>query len=169
MKKILIFLVSIFLLVGCSTLEIGVTPNVEVTIDGDNVANVTLVPSYGLDWIFTKGTKGYQLNVENTSDSLIRVNWEKSSIFYDSTSSLVFINGQKYANSDTPMPSSIVPVKGKFNTGVYASDQVHYASSIGWVMNNIPCFESTVIICIEHSSGETNYIFNITSQALPEA
>lgn len=173
MKKIFLSVILILLLfVGCTSIEVPFTPNVKVSsIEGEDVANVSLVSLYGSTIFGETGTKGYGLFVENKSDAIIKVDWSKSSIFYNNNSSLPFITGQKYIDKNEPMSPSIVPKNGKFDISVYSSDQVYYSIGKygGWELRLIPTYESTVIICIEHSSGETYYTFDVTPQAVPEA
>lgn len=163
-----ITLIALFLC-GCTSTaaDIGYTPNVELTVDGEDVAVVTLLPQYGknslwTNWTADEGTSGYMLAVTNTTDGVIRVNWEKSSISYGASSSLIFQEGQKYSESNSPMTPMVVPMGGTLTKAIYSSDQPRYTSSFGWSMNVIPSLNTTVMICIEHGESESYYIFTVT-------
>lgn len=163
MKRYLIILaVALLVITGCASVDNSIVPNVESSIDGDNVAEVVAMPSYGSAY-FEKGTLGYNLIVKNTSDSIIKVNWEKSSINYGSVSSLLFITGQKYIDANNPMPASTIPVNGSLTKEVYSSNQVFYGgTTVGWMMMPIKSYDSTLVICIEHDGKDTYYTFNFS-------
>lgn len=176
MKKVLITFIcfiSLLVVVSCASLsqpEIEFNPTVEVAIDGEDVANVSLRPIMDGKTTFTKnpGTAGYSLSVENKTGSVIKIVWEKSAVYYAGNSSLPFIVGQKYIDHNTPMSPTVIPANGKNTTGVYSSDQVYYVSGSygGWRMANIPSYDTQVLICIEAGGKETYYTFTVTGNPI---
>lgn len=130
-------------------------PIIEKTIEGDDVADVSITPGF-------EGTQttGYSLLVSSKSDSIIKIVWEKSAIYYAGKSATPFIEGQKYIDSNTPMAPTTIPAHGVSITSIYSADQVYFSSG-DWKMMNIPTYETQVIICIECNGKDTYYTFTI--------
>ena len=112
MKKISFVLIVALalLLVGCETIE-----NREFTVDkavyGEDVVAIGLAPRF-VKGFYGDGTDGYDLAVLNTTDSIIKVNWSKSSISYNGRVYVPFITGQKYIDHNNPMPPSVLASGG---------------------------------------------------------
>lgn len=173
MRKLLFVFVCVlvvFCLASCKSTDSTQygEPIIDVTVDGEDVAKVTIVPDFNDGGLFTGivGTKGYSLMVENKTDSIIKIVWEKSAVYYEGNSSLPFITGQKYIDHNSPMSPTIIPPKGKNTTGVYSADQVLYYK--GWFMKNIPTFDTKVIICIEANGKDSYYTFTIQRLLITE-
>ena len=170
MKKALFIIFSVFAvltLMSCQSTAITFEePTIDLQIDGEDVANITVIPSFeGTTGLFTNtGTIGYSVSIENKTDSIIKMVWEKSAVYYEGNSSLPFITGQKYIDSNSPMSPTVIPAHGTNKTGVYSADQVYYVSGKygGWRMSNLPTFNTKLLLCIESSGGkETYYTFSI--------
>lgn len=170
MKKVLFIIFSVFAvltLMSCqSTVITFEEPTIDFQIDGEDVANIIVTTYFeGAAGLFTNiGTMGYSVSVENKTDSIIKIVWEKSAVYYDGNSSLPFISGQKYIDSNSPMSPTVIPAHGTNNTSVYSADQVYYVSGQygGWRMSNLPTFSTMLLLCIESSGGkETYYTFSI--------
>lgn len=163
MKKISFVLIVALalLLVGCETIE-----NREFTVDkavyGEDVVAIGLAPRF-VKGFYGDGTDGYDLAVQNTTDSIIKVNWSKSSISYNGRVYVPFITGQKYIDHNNPMPPSVLASGGVMLIEVYSSDQPNYSSDFGWMMYAIPSYSSVVTICVEHNDKDTYYVFTINS------
>lgn len=174
MKKLIIVsicVLALFAMVSCATTAaIEFNPTIDLTIDGEDVANVTIVPNLNgkSSLLSDVGTVGYSLTVENKTNSVIKIVWEKSAIYYSGNSSVPFITGQKYIDHNSPMSPTVIPANGKNTTGVYSGDQVYYVSGSygGWRMANIPSFDTQVLICIESGGAETYYTFTITGNPI---
>jgi hypothetical protein len=171
-KKINIFIsitLTLLLLTSCaSIIVLDVDYSIDKIIEGDDIAQIDIIPYFGQDniltgWSNAKGTRGYVVNINNISNNTIKINWNNSSITYNNTSSLIFQEGQKYIDSNSPMPPTILPMNSKISKQIYSSNQVDYVRGKygGWEMNVIPSFDTTVTICIEHNGTETYYIFII--------
>ena len=100
---------------------------------------------------------------QNTTDSIIKVNWSKSSISYNGRVYVPFITGQKYIDHNNPMPPSVLASGGAMLIEVYSSDQPNYSSDFGWMMYAIPSYSSVVTICVEYNDKDTYYVFTINS------
>lgn len=149
------------LLVGCVSFEERPF-TVEKTIDGEDVVEIGLVPRF-MTGFYGDGTAGYDLVVKNTTDSIIKVNWSKSSISYNGRVYVPFLTGQKYIDHNNPMPPSVLASGGVMNIEVYSSDQPNYSSDLGWIMVAIPSYSTVVTICVEHNDKDTYYVFTINS------
>ena len=134
---------------------------VDTYIDGKDVVAIGLVPVFMESVLNGDGTAGYILVVKNTSDSIVRVNWSKSSIYYNGRIYTPFITGQRYIDSNNPMPPSVVPVGETFNIEVYSNGQLDYQFPIGWTMMAMPSYDTVVTICVEHNDKDTYYVFTI--------
>lgn len=183
MKKYLIVLIVLLLcLTGCTSTSTNTSeseststntelmdPYVECTIMGDDVASFFVYPMiWKTDYTPFDGTEVYHFKVTNKSDSVITVNWAKSAISYGTKTSLIFLDGQKYSESNTPMPSNTIPVSGELDKNIYASNCVIYDEYFGWTTGTIPSYYTTLLICIEHDGKETYYQFKCSPSTSEE-
>lgn len=135
------------------------------SITGDDVAEIEVSALlYPDKTLLGSGTWAYATVIKNKTNSVISINWSKTSINYNMKSSLPFIEGQKYVNAHSPMSNSIIPVDGKYGGGIYAADQVRYDKVLtkSWTMDMIPAFDTTLTIAIEHDKGITYYTYSFS-------
>lgn len=170
MKTYKILFVALLVIVPILFGSCASTPSIEYesvvtkSVTGNDVAEVSLIPTFQEKnvWIGAEaGTYGYVLSVRNISDGIIRVNWEKSSISYNSNTALVFQEGQKYTDHNSPLAPATIPVTGSLTKAIYSSAQPRYISGKygGWKMEVIPAYKTTVTICIEHNDIDSYYTF----------
>lgn len=168
-----LIVLAVFSFIGCTTTNVEVPYDVTPTIQGEKLVEMTIVPSFGQDslwtgWSNAKGTKGYALVMKNISKEVVTIDWSKSSISYGSSSSTIFQEGQKYIDSNSPMPPLVLTVGGEQIRVIYAASQVHYAYSVGWKLNVIPTYNTIVTICVTSSKGDSYYIFDIKSPIIAD-
>lgn len=186
MKKISEFLlaliVSIMFISCASTNILEAKYDITETVNGPDVADITVVPTFsqdnimvqsGYDFTDNKGTYCYDIAITNNTDDVLYVNWEKSAIYYNGISSYVMINNQAYFERNDPMPSMMVPPRGTALRTIISSDQPHYQpeanwGAMPWLVRVLPTFETQLILCIESSEGETYYIYNVSGEEVSE-
>ena len=181
MKKISEFLlaliVSIMFISCASTNILDAEYDVQVKINGPEVADIAVIPTFsqdnvmvqgGFDISNNKGTYSYDIAIKNNTDDVLYVNWEKSAIYYNGISSYVLINNQSYFDRNDPMPSMMVPPRGITYRSVISADQPFYQPQVTfgptWLIKVLPTFDTQLVLCVESSQGESFYIFTITGE-----
>ena len=183
LSKLLFILSFCMMLMSCAATNVlDARYDIEETINGPDVADIIVVPTFSQDNImvqsgynFTdnKGTYCYDIAITNNTDDVLYVNWEKSAIYYNGISSYVMINNQSYFDRNDPMPSMMVPPRGTAMRSIISSDQPHYQpeanwGAMPWLVRVLPTFETQLILCVESVEGETYYIFNISGEEVSE-
>lgn len=169
MKKIAVLLLLVLMITGCSTIP---SRNVIVNTKSEKDSKFAAVEVSGIwsdrkDLIFFKpGFKNFALKITNTSDKIIKIIWEQSSISYNNNSYPLFITGQKYIDSNNPMPPSIIPPHGSLEKDMWSSDQVQYYK--GWYTDNINADTAVISLCVEYEGAKEYFISNISTELRPK-
>lgn len=159
---IIVLLVVIFA-VGCASttshpareFQINITPEKElpgVTIAVEPVWHTGLLGS---------GFEGFRLSIDNQSDNLIRISWERSSIITGSDSAPLFIEGQKYSDAGKPAPDMAIPSKTLIRKEIFSSTQPQFLTGSGWFMYPIASATVTLLINVQAAGNEDNYTIKV--------
>lgn len=142
MKKSFYFVVvglfSLFMFIGCASIPASkVTYDVEVSYENESPAvTVEITPSWSQNLIYGDGIGGFVCTFTNNTDKVAKVVWDESSINYNGSSYVPFLEGQKYINAQEPMSPTAIAKGGTLSKAVYSSNQPHYTSGKygGWSM-----------------------------------
>jgi hypothetical protein len=97
-----------------------------------------------------RGYRYFSVHFENTTNKILKIIWEKSSLVYGGNSFLPFISGQKYINANRPMPPTIVPPNSTIKKTVYSSGQVYYNERYNsWSTHLIPTLDIQIVFCVQ--------------------
>ena len=176
--RLFIVLIASCMLLSCASTNIlEAEYDIQETIDGPDVADIIVVPTFSqdnmhvqaaIDFTTNKGTYCYDILITNNTDEVMYVNWEKSAIYYNGISSYIMINNQQFTDMNSPMPPMMVPPNGTATRSIISSDQPHYQPQVmfgpDWLIRVIPSFNTQLILCIESSQGETFYIYDVSGR-----
>ncbi len=168
MKKMIFGLIGAgFLIVSCAT-----TPSISRSFDvqvaseaNTGMASISVIPKWQDKALFNiAGYSVFHGLFKNNTDKIVRINWEKSSVSYNGSSSTIFLEGQKYINASEPMSPTVIPAKGSVEKDLFSASQPYYVTGQygGWRMNNIPATKVTLVLCIEGNGLEDYYTVSIT-------
>lgn len=147
------------LLVGCETID-DREFTVEKVVTGNDIVDIALIPTFVKNYL-GDGTNEYQVVIHNTSDSVVKIDWSKSSISYGGGIYLPCINGQKFADRNNPMPPSVIVPNVTMNIGFISSEQLYYTTE--WLIFPIPYYNTMVTICVEYNGEDTYYTFYVNA------
>jgi len=160
---------SLILLASCASTPSGPAPtfNVQVTADTPVEIQVAAIASYGRNFLYGDGLAGFGVSVSNNTGKMARVNWEKSSVITNGTSSPPFISGMKYKDAGTTPPPLMVPSGGKISVDVFSASQPYYTGGqyATWIMQNIKTQKAQLIICVESEGKEIYFTVDATLSA----
>ena len=150
MKNIIILLFSVILVSSASTPE-RPEPEFHTSITSDEAAPVEVSARViGKNLARGRiGISGISVTITNTSDSVVRVRWEDSSIVYGENTHLVFLSGMKYIDAGKVFPVNAIPPGETLSTTVYSADQIIYHRGY-WYTNAIRQTRTRVLIGIEY-------------------
>ena len=118
--------------------------------------SIDVTPKWINKYGITEGYDGFACAFRNNSDKIAKIVWEGSTIYYDGSSYLPFIEGQKYIDAKSkPMPATILPKDGYLLKMVYSSEQPYFGST--WVMMPIRAKLIQIIFQID-SESSTEYV-----------
>jgi hypothetical protein len=167
MKRLVIGLaITVVVLVSCATTP-TVSRNIDVQIKSETnsgMAEIAVIPTWREKTLFiAEGYSGFHGSFKNTTDKIVRIVWEKSSISYNGSSSTIFLEGQKYINASEPMSPTVIPAKGSVEKDIFSASQPDYVSGKygGWRMINIPAQDVVIVLCIESGGQEDYYTVSI--------
>ena len=168
MKRLAIGLaIFVLMFVSCATTP-PVARNIDVKIKSEansGLAEISVVPAWHEKTLFSvEGYSGFHGSFKNTTDKIVRIVWEKSSISFNGSSSTIFLEGQKYMNASEPMTPTVIPAKGSVEKDLFSASQPYFMSGKygGWAMSNIPAQNVTIVLCIESGGQEDYYTVSIT-------
>jgi hypothetical protein len=172
MKKIIAALFIVASLTSCLSVENTPPPNFTSTITSENdtgLAEIAITTEWQSKSFFAwaEGISGFELNVKNNSDKIIKLVWESSSLSYNGNSYTPFITGQKYIEASRPMNATVIPAKGNFNIDLFSSGQPYYSCGTygsGWMMNPINSPSVIILLCIQSGTAEDYYTITVTKQ-----
>lgn len=175
MKKIsfLACLFSLCLLVGCTSIPASkVSFDVDVTYESENPSvTVKVEPFWMNDLMNGTGIGGFNCIFTNNTDKVAKVVWDESSINYNGTSYVPFIEGQKYTNAQEPMSSMAIAKGVTLSKQVYSSAQPHFVSGTygGWRMYPMSDTTTTnnkvqLIFLIKAKDKEESITINVTTK-----
>lgn len=140
MKKyfgILTLLVSIFLMSCASIPSSKVTFDVDVQYESETpMVSVEVKPFWSTNIINGSGIGGFTCTFTNNTDKVAKVVWAESSVNYNGSSYVPFLDGQKYIQAQEPMSPTAIAKGGTLSKNVYSSAQPDFMSGKygGWRM-----------------------------------
>lgn len=157
MKRLYMFFVYFCLLFWTVfSQEILTLPIYSVTIEQDNKCEgveISVVPM--IEQSIIPGFLCFNVNIKNNSGKIVKIDWEQSSFFFNSTSNVPFISGQKYSDATKTSPPSIIPNSEETSIDVFSSGNVFYKSK--WYI--LPIFEEKIslVLCIQNGNNQYYY------------
>lgn len=179
MKNRIVFIlfVIVALFVSCASVP---SPGFDVNIIDGKVDGVEIKASP--IWLGDKlsfatarykpGIGLFLVDFNNTSNELIKVLWEESSITYNNSSYTPFLAGQKYADAGNPAAPTIIPKNTSISKEVYSSGQVKYSDGqygIGWYTTRIDAPNTILIFCIEQAGIKKYITINVKTKIVDTA
>lgn len=117
-------------------------------VEGTDIAQVTV----------SKAGTSLSAHITNRTNTVLQVDWSKSSINYNQNSYPLVIDGQKYVDANRPMPPMMVPAKGDSMKSFSSAEQVHYSNGAKtWYESPIRATDAIVILCLVQGTTETYY------------
>ena len=165
MKKNIFILISLILLISCvSTEKIETKMDITTLNEVPGIELEILAPARHGDSMYqsahkdTGFIKGFDIQIQNNTNSIVKIVWNNSSITDIDNSHHVFISGQKYIKSNDSIPDQAIPQKGHVKKLVCSADSVSY-SYFGntWVINPMQGYSFVLNICVL-INGEEKYI-----------
>lgn len=163
MKKIIAVFPIIALLLSCQ-----VTPAVKMTdfsssVQSEKVGTGVEIKVLDIEWqspLFEPaGIRDVLIEIKNSSPSMARINWGKSSMNYSDSSYGIFLEGMKYLDAGKNPPMTIIPKGGMISRRVYSSSQPRFYSGAWGIFPMAPNIQ--LLLCVE-LDGIENY-FTITA------
>ena len=168
MKKVFAVLavicVSSLLLMSCTTLKSNYDYDVQIQSELESgLVTLNVEPQWGA-YYFTQGISGFSVQIENNTEKIVKIVWELSSISYGGSSYTLFIEGQKYIDSEVPMAPTVIAGNGLIEKSIFSSAQPKYSSGSygGWSMRVLDPSDITIILCVQ--SGDIEDFYTITVQ-----
>ena len=81
--------------------------------------------------IYGAGFGGFYCTFKNNTEKTVRIVWDESSLNYNGSTYVPFIEGQKYIDAQNPMSPAAITKNGSISKGVYSSNQPHYSTVDG--------------------------------------
>ncbi len=170
MKKIslLLSLLGLSLLVGCASIQASdVSFEVDYEYESENPAvTVNVVPVWSHNIINGDGIGGFYCTFSNNTDKVAKVVWEESSVNYNGSSYVPFIDGQKYINAQEPMSPTAIAKKGTLSKKVFSSAQPEFVSGAygGWCMRPMAQDHVQLLLMIKSSDKEEYITVEVNSK-----
>jgi hypothetical protein len=136
-------------------------PVYKLTVEQEiKMEGIELLVNPAIEESIFPGFSYFDIKVKNNTGKILKILWDQSSLFYNSTSHVPFISGQKYSDATKPAPSSIIPNTGDLSVEVFSSSEVFYKSD--WYI--LPIYEEniTLLLCIQ-VDNKCNY-YTIAAQ-----
>ncbi len=187
MKKSRIFIALIALcclmLVFSSCNVGGPEPNISLLNPGSSDYNTEILKIANVYWNIDHkllngdyGFNGITIDFENPTDKTVMIVWEKSSFVFDGQSYPLFITGQKYSQSNEPMPPSAIPPKSFITKTIFASSQVTWkkklisifgSSEYTWDTNPVYSANHEIILIMCAQSGDKEDFYTVQIKGEP--
>lgn len=176
MKKICLMLTVLvsFLLISCASTPEAASYVVDIEYETDSPA-VTLqveVINNGMSGgilgrLFSDNStlNGFRCSFKNNTDKVVRVVWSESSLNYNGTSYVPFIEGQKYVDSNSPMTPAAIPKGGSITKTVFSSNQADLEVNKGkskWNIQSLDSEEVQLLFMIKSENGEEYITATVT-------
>lgn len=160
MKKLfglLAIITSIFIVSCASVPSSKVTYDIQIDYESETPAvTLEVSPSWSNNLIYGAGFGGFYCTFKNNTEKTVRIVWDESSLNYNGSTYVPFIEGQKYIDAQNPMSPAAITKNGSISKGVYSSNQPHYTSGKygGWSMNPINANEVQLLFLVKSEKGE---------------
>ena len=160
MKKTfgLLALFASILLVSCaSTPSSKVSYDVQIDYESESPAvSLEVSPSWSNNLFYGSGFGGFFCTFKNNTEKTVRIVWDESSLNYNGSTYVPFIEGQKYIDAQNPMSPAAITKGGSISKGVYSSNQPHYTSGKygGWSMTPIVANQVQLLFLVKSEKGE---------------
>lgn len=160
MKKLsgLLGIISCFFIVNCASVPSSkVTFDVDVQYESENPAiTINVIPFWSTNIINGSGFGGFTCTFTNTTDKVAKVVWEESSVNYNGSSYVPFLEGQKYIKAQEPMSPTAIAKGGTLSKNVYSSAQPDFMSGKygGWRMMPMSQDKVQLVLMIKSDKGE---------------
>ncbi|MDR1452047.1 MAG: hypothetical protein LBI57_06955 [Helicobacteraceae bacterium] len=170
------------LALGCASTK---TPSPEFDIkverQGRNVAEINasaiwrerditiLAWSRGLS--SDRGWIGFLISFKNLTSEPIIIDWVRSSVHYGATSSVLFLDGQKFIDKNTPPSPTVIPPFASIIKEAYPSMEISsmfVGNELDWVINPIQAEKATLTIGIDSGGALSFYIINLVRGKIPD-
>ena len=141
MKKLfglLAIIASIFIVSCTSVPSSKVTYDIQIDYESETPAvTLEVSPSWSNNLFYGAGFEGFYCTFKNNTEKTVRIVWDESSLNYNGSTYVPFIEGQKYIDAQIPMSPAAITKNGSISKGVYSSNQPYYTSVKydGWSMN----------------------------------
>ena len=158
--KLSIFFLGItaFFITSCASIPSSrVTYDVQIDYESDNPAvTLQIIPSWSNNLIYGAGFGSFACTFTNNTEKTVRVVWDESSLNYNGSSYVPFLEGQKYIDAQNPMSPAAITKGGTITKQVYSSSQPYYTSGIygGWSMIPMSSSEVQLLFLIKSEAGE---------------
>lgn len=153
---LLVIVTSIFVVSCSSTPSSKVSYDVKIDYDSESPAVSLEVSPTWSNTIYGSGFGGFFCTFKNNTERVVRIVWDESSLNYNGSTYVPFIEGQKYADAQNPMSPAAITKGGSISKGVYSSNQPHFRSGKygGWSMMPINASEVQLIFMVRSEKGE---------------
>lgn len=163
-----LLIMSIFMFFACNSVpSSSVSFDVDVQYETETpIVTLNVQPTWKSDLFLGSGFGGFTCTFTNMSEKVVKVVWEESSINYSGSSYVPFVNGQKYADAQTPMSPTAIAKGGTLSKDVYSSSQPYYISGQygGWSMNPIEAKSVQLVLMVK--SGDKQEYITVTCSAI---
>lgn len=154
---LLAFFASIFIVSCASVPSSKVTYDIQIEYESETPAvTLEVSPSWSNNLIYGAGFGGFLCTFKNNTEKTIRIVWDESSLNYNGSTYVPFIEGQKYIDAQNPMSPAAITKSGSISKGVYSSNQAHYTSGTygEWSMTPINANEVQLLFLVKSEKGE---------------
>lgn len=168
-SKFSIFILGIaaLFITSCASVPSSkVTYDVQIEYESEKPAvTLQVSPLWSNNLFNGAGFGGFICTFTNNTEKSVKVVWDESSLNYNGSAYVPFIEGQKYINAQEPMSPAAIAKGGTITKGVYSSNQPHYTSGQygGWSMLPIKANTVQLLFFIKSADGEEYITATITS------
>ena len=159
-KLLLLFLVIIFMITGCSSAEKKINGTLKTYQEPVSLAKVDIITKdfkYN-SWNGTYQPGGIELEITNITSKPLNVIWDESSL----NNSVIFKNEMKYIDAGKIPPKLVLFPNSKQTLFIYPSNSVEYVSGQygGWRINGFEeeQFPIKIILTFEQDGIKNSYI-----------
>lgn len=160
MKKtfgLLALFASILLVSRASTPSSKESYDVQIDYESESPAvTLEVSPSWSNNLFYGSGLGGFFCTFKNNTEKTVRIVWDESSLNYNGSTYVPFIEGQKYIDTQNPMSLAAITKGGSISKGDYSSNQPHYTSGKygGWSMTPIVANQVQWLFLVKSEKGE---------------
>jgi hypothetical protein len=166
MKKILIFVFTIFMVLSCRSTPKNTEPPVfDIVIETQSTSNlveieVIPVPQNAPGIGYTGSIDCFDLTVKNNIDDIVSVVWEQSSISYGNTTYTPALGIQRRFEANRPASQMVIPSKGESTVSLFSAGQV-VQNDIEPISNN----QIVIILGVQYKTELAYYTVTVSGKS----